>query len=106
MKVSVTDFPTIYDAFYTIAHDAGATTIVEPFPTEFDVDSSFDLDMIELALLATPDGDLQEFLVGDRDLANELIEFDSALKAAQTLMDKFYSAYIEGYYEGATITAS
>lgn len=103
-KVSASEFPIIYESFRTVAHDCGAVNRLEPFPDAFDVSPDFDLLTIESKLGSMSASFIEDLLLGDGDELDECVKHDPDLVPLLNLIDRFYTAYVEEEYEGATIT--
>lgn len=96
ISVTKASYPKIMEAFFIMAHDACCTTTLNlPFPNEFLVLESYDLNKIEDIFNSLVQDEFEEFTIGDFDIKNQMMESNPDLNEADNLLFSFYRFYIE-----------
>jgi hypothetical protein len=85
-----------WEAFLNMAHDACCTTTFDlPFPREFLVSNTYDINKIEYTLAALLEDEFEEFTIGDYDIRNQMMKSNPNLNKVDNLLFSFYNFYIE-----------
>jgi hypothetical protein len=96
ISVTKASHPKIMEAFFTMAHDVGATTTMDlPFPNKFFILDSYDLNKIENTLAALLEDEFEEFTIGDCNIRDQMMESNPNLNEVDNLLFSFYRFYIE-----------
>lgn len=96
ISITKASHPKIMEAFLNMAHDACCTTTFDlPFPREFLVSNTYDINKIEYTLAALLEDEFEEFTIGDYDIINQMMKSNPNLNKVDNLLYSFYNFYIE-----------
>jgi hypothetical protein len=104
ISVTKASHPKIMEAFFSTAHDHCCTTTFDlPFPKEFLISDTYNLNKIEYTLAALLENEFEDFTVGDYDTRNQMMESNPNLIEVDNLLESFYNFYIEEDAENTEI---